>query len=272
MPLIIKNPLLIDPSRTKTLRRAFEAEAARLARSALDHVTAAMSAPDWAGNTKKEAVTELRRRVREANRLINGDSRKFNSKRWFEEYIDRAADKGIERAFLEGRKYVVDESEEEKLGAQRFFVKEVKRQYRESIDLLKDKAKNDIDGIAEHLMTAVTREVTEILRRGGSKKEIKQAITKIYKNAISKRFKAFTSVSIIGAHAEAQLDAWEHLGHKLVGLKAEWLTAGDKRVCPRCKKNERKVFTIKAARGIIPLHIGCRCAWRLVRTKSKRKQ
>lgn len=265
----VTNVLRFDPSRTITLRRAFAAEASRWAKTASNHVLGALLAPDWAGNTKREMITEIRRRVRESNRVINGDSRKFNSKRWFEDYIDRAYDKGAERAFFEGRKYVVDESEEEKLGAKRFFLKEVRRQYRESIDLLKDKAKSDLDGINEHLMATVTREVTELVRTGASTKAIRQAITAIYNQAIVKRFRAFTAVSVVGAHAEAQLDAWEHLGQKLVGLKAEWRTAGDKRVCPQCKKMEGRVFTIKKARGMIPLHIACRCAWLLIRKKGK---
>ena len=42
---------------------------------------------------------------------------------------------------------------------------------------------------------------------------------------------------------------------------AEWMTAGDQRVCARCQANEGHRFTIEQARNMIPLHPQCRCAW-----------
>jgi SPP1 gp7 family putative phage head morphogenesis protein len=41
----------------------------------------------------------------------------------------------------------------------------------------------------------------------------------------------------------------------------ELVTAGDLRVCPMCQGLNGKVYTIKEARGLIPVHPQCRCAW-----------
>ena len=66
---------------------------------------------------------------------------------------------------------------------------------------------------------------------------------------------------IIRAHAEGQLDAFERLGVEQLGLLAEWLTAGDDHVCPRCDARAGKTYTVAQARGLIPLHPNCRCTW-----------
>ena len=66
---------------------------------------------------------------------------------------------------------------------------------------------------------------------------------------------------IVRAFAEAALDGFANLGVEELGVMAEWLTAGDDRVCPRCQSMEGQRFSIEDARGQIPLHPNCRCAW-----------
>jgi len=66
---------------------------------------------------------------------------------------------------------------------------------------------------------------------------------------------------LANAYAEAQLDAFQQLGIDEVGVLAEWLTAGDDRVCELCGSLEGRTFTVEEARGMIPQHPQCRCAW-----------
>jgi hypothetical protein len=66
---------------------------------------------------------------------------------------------------------------------------------------------------------------------------------------------------IIHAHAEGQLDAFELLKVEGVQVLAEWSTAGDEIVCELCSDLEGVVMTIKEARGSLPRHPNCRCAW-----------
>jgi SPP1 gp7 family putative phage head morphogenesis protein len=72
----------------------------------------------------------------------------------------------------------------------------------------------------------------------------------------------------IHAHAEGQLDSFEDLGVRELGITAEWSTAGDERVCPRCSALEGHIYTVEEARGMIPQHPGCRCSW-IPRTNTK---
>ena len=66
---------------------------------------------------------------------------------------------------------------------------------------------------------------------------------------------------VIAAHAEGQLDSYERLGIQEVQVQAEWMTAGDNRVCPECETLEGATLTVTEARGLIPRHPQCRCAW-----------
>jgi SPP1 gp7 family putative phage head morphogenesis protein len=75
------------------------------------------------------------------------------------------------------------------------------------------------------------------------------------------RARMIARTEIIRAHAEGQLDALEKLGVDKVGVMVEWSTAGDDRVCSLCMSLEGVVLKIKEARGLIPRHISCRCAF-----------
>jgi SPP1 gp7 family putative phage head morphogenesis protein len=66
---------------------------------------------------------------------------------------------------------------------------------------------------------------------------------------------------IIRAHAEAQLQEFRNWGVLGVSTKAEWLTAGDERVCEECASREGKVYSLDEASGLIPFHPMCRCCW-----------
>jgi len=72
---------------------------------------------------------------------------------------------------------------------------------------------------------------------------------------------AVARTEIIRTHAEGQLDAFERLGVTEVGVMAEWITADDERVCPLCKSLDGVVLKVKEARGLLPRHTNCRCAW-----------
>jgi SPP1 gp7 family putative phage head morphogenesis protein len=53
----------------------------------------------------------------------------------------------------------------------------------------------------------------------------------------------------------------EYRNWRLAGVtvQAEWLTAGDDRVCERCASLQGRIFTLDEIEGMIPVHPGCRC-------------
>jgi len=64
---------------------------------------------------------------------------------------------------------------------------------------------------------------------------------------------------LIRAHHLAMVNTYRAWGIEGVKIMAEWLTAGDDRVCDRCGKLEGKTFTLDEAESMIPLHPNCRC-------------
>jgi len=77
----------------------------------------------------------------------------------------------------------------------------------------------------------------------------------------SRRAVILARTEIIRAHAAAQLQEFKNWGVEGVNVKAEWITAGDNRVCQQCANLEGSVFTLEQAQNMLPLHPQCRCAW-----------
>ncbi len=61
------------------------------------------------------------------------------------------------------------------------------------------------------------------------------------------------------AHHMAMIQEYRNWGIAGVHVMAEWVTAGDDRVCSECSKMEGKRFTLDEIEPMIPLHPQCRC-------------
>ena len=70
-----------------------------------------------------------------------------------------------------------------------------------------------------------------------------------------------TRTEVINAHAEATLNSYVEAGLEGVTVNAEYTTAGDDKMCPKCVALQGRPYTIDEARGLIPQHPNCRCAW-----------
>lgn len=64
---------------------------------------------------------------------------------------------------------------------------------------------------------------------------------------------------IIRAHHLAMVQEYRNWGLEGVSVLAEWATALDDRVCPKCAALEGKIFTLDEVEPLIPLHPQCRC-------------
>lgn len=133
---------------------------------------------------------------------------------------------------------------------------------------------NDLKGITEAMDLDITRiiaqGIADNVKPSVIAKAVDQAIagevsTKIAvnarKNAAKQRAELLARTEIIRAFADAQLQEFANWGIHGVSAKAEISTAGDERVCPRCAKLEKTIFTLEEAQGIIPVHPKCRCIW-----------
>ena len=132
---------------------------------------------------------------------------------------------------------------------------------REKIQLIFLRSYDQLKGMTEAMGQVMSRVLADGLAHGDGPYAIAQALVKQVK--ISKeRARMIARTELIHAHAEGQLDSFERLGVAEVGVMAEWSTAGDSRVCSSCAPMEGVVFPVSKARGLIPRHPNCRCAFR----------
>lgn len=121
-------------------------------------------------------------------------------------------------------------------------------------------AANGLRGITDVVHSQSSRTLTSDLITGASAYVVLKNITdRINKIGII-RGNSLAMTEVIRAHHMASIREYERLGIETIKVYAEWLTAGDSRVCPDCRSLEGRVFAIKEIINLIPLHPLCRCA------------
>jgi SPP1 gp7 family putative phage head morphogenesis protein len=110
----------------------------------------------------------------------------------------------------------------------------------------------------------MSKQISEVLAEGLGKGWSMEKIASSLNSRIDKigihRSRLLARTEIIRAHAEATLNNFESFGIYDVEVIAEFTTASHG-VCELCKPLEGQRFTIENARGVIPVHPNCRCAW-----------
>lgn len=119
----------------------------------------------------------------------------------------------------------------------------------------------DLTGITNAMDTSISRVLARGLLEGRSPLTIANDIVDRVEGIGLTRARTLARTEVIAAHAEASLNAYEEAGLEGVTVQAEWLTAGDERVCPDCEDMAGKTFPISEAHGMIPLHPNCRCVF-----------
>lgn len=135
--------------------------------------------------------------------------------------------------------------------------------HEEELDLLHDRAFRDLVSILEAQDADLVRNLTDALEGDLSNRELANRLTERVDKVGIYRGRLLARTAIVRAHAEGQLEEMQRLGVEEVTGEAEleFMTAGDHRVCPRCRALEGNRYTIREARGVIPVHPSCRCAW-----------
>lgn len=215
--------------------------------------------------TDADKVAEFRKWLKEQmdGKILTGDGRK-GEKPWTNEYIGSAYKQGVMRAFMDARK--------EKLASMSgAHIEGGKAEFLRSsfggpeatskIELIYTRAFNSLKGVTDTMANDMSRILASGLADGKSPRDIARTMAKSIDGITNKRALTIARTEIIHAHAEGQLDSFEKLGVSTLGVAVEWSTAGDDKVCPRCAPMNGKTFTVQQARGQIPLHPNCRCAW-----------
>lgn len=278
------NPLKADPTRTTTLRHAFVVEMRRRFRRLRDRVWEVIVELDVLGLEEPQPLT-LRLNAllpRQAFRFTTDDKKLEEFNKWFKgqvdqdilqvsatgepwtaKYVDSAYKKGAFRAYADVHKEALAEKQDVYVGTREQFLQSAFNQPERlsKIRMLATRSFEELKGVSAAMGQQMNRILADGLSQGIGPRELGRRMDKAIDGLTRTRAVTIARTEIIQAHAEGQLDSFEDLGVQEVGVMAEWSTAGDDRVCDMCVELEGEVMTVEEARGLIPRHPNCRCAW-----------
>lgn len=291
-----QNPLNFDPTRTTLIRRQFAAELTRRYLALIREIERFLVENDTLGlgevgpvtlaqpgrrayafNTDAEKLhlfnEWLRRQMEETIMALDPSAGigQISQGPWTLKYIQRAYQRGRLNAFLRTRRaqaasaFGVTFEEVLQLSTRR-------ANQLQKMLLLGTRSFEQLRGVNAAMAAEMNRILSQGLIDKRSPEYLARQMVASVRGLSKSRALLIAQTETIYAHAEGQLDAFEEEGIEEIQVRAEWVTAGDSRVCPLCQANEGKTFTIEAARGLIPLHPRCRCSWVPVRQKVKTKK
>jgi SPP1 gp7 family putative phage head morphogenesis protein len=195
-----------------------------------------------------------------------------SGKPWTAKYIETAYRKGAARAYVDAHKAKLGLPMDFYDGNAEAFLRDAffGPQLLSKMELVATRAFGELRGVSDTMSQQLSRTMAEGLANGWHPLKTAREMTKQIDGLTAKRAKVIARTETIRAHAEGQLDAFDALGVDELGVMAEWQTAGYD-VCEDCLGMEGQTFTVEEARGYIPLHPNCRCAWIPAFEKSKAK-
>lgn len=116
-------------------------------------------------------------------------------------------------------------------------------------------------GITEAMATGISRTLSEGVARGWGIAKMAREMTHQVDGIGMRRATLLARTEVIRAFAESTLNRFEEAGIAEVIGDVELATAEDLRVCPICAGLNGRRYTLQEARGVIPVHPQCRCAW-----------
>jgi SPP1 gp7 family putative phage head morphogenesis protein len=132
----------------------------------------------------------------------------------------------------------------------------------EQVQSLATRAFEEMKGLSAYEKTQLNRILADGMVDGSGAAEVARDMVDQIDGMTRTRALMIARTEIVRAHAEGQLDAFQAMGMEELGMEAEWSTADDDAVCDDCQDAaDESPYTIDEARGMIPLHPNCRCAW-----------
>lgn len=201
---------------------------------------------DWLRNAIDEGVLEVKRGTSVA---------KAADKSWQNVYIRSAYQKGLAQAAGQMRKAGATV---EPTFVEAGFYRPI---HADRVGLAYTRAYTDLEGITSAMDAGISRALAQGLSEGVGAREIARTLVETVEGIGVVRARMLARTEVIRSHADATLNTFREAGVEDVEVLAEFSTAGDGSVCPRCKALEGKIYSIDKAQGIIPVHPNCRCAF-----------
>lgn len=277
------NPLASDPTRMTTLRNAFIADMNRRFKALQKSVTFAVGTQDALG--LNDEPLEINQAPGRKAWAFMTDSQKLDAfnlwfkgeieqeiltvegafgEPWTNQYVGSAYRKGSIRAYTDTKKETNASSLDFYNGSKEQFLESAFNQPErvEKLRFLYTRTFEELKGISNAMSQQVSRTLAQGIANGLGAEEVARRLDNTISGINRTRARVLARTELVAAHSEGQLDSFEDLGITHVGVMVEWSTAGDDKVCPLCRPLEGVVLTIREARGMIPRHAQCRCAWK----------
>ncbi len=275
-----------DPSRTTLLRRAFERDLKKRARDLGQTVKEALVALDVLGQNKTSTFTfnaSLGVNLdMQAWRFLTDAQKLTAFRRWFAEqvrkgfltvdakgrpwtakYVESAYKKGMLRSWTDAHKADLLDKADFYRGTKEQFIRSAfdAPERVSKMELLFTRSYDDLVGFTSEMAKGTSRALADGMAKGRNPRDIARQMSQDIEGLTYRRALTIARTEVIHAHAEGQLDSFEDLGIEEVGVDVEWRTAEDDRVCPLCQELLGVVMTVDDARGLLPRHPNCRCAF-----------
>ncbi|AUX08924.1 hypothetical protein AArcSl_1293 [Halalkaliarchaeum desulfuricum] len=267
-----------DPTRTRTLRGDFEAEVNKRFRALKGDVREAVEELDVLHLGSQQAVNQapnprdfeflsdsekrqrfqawLRERIDEGILETTDESAIRSGDAWHSQYVQKAYAKGVTDTGANLRQAGVDAEKLDNL--EQVFNQPI---HSSKIEILYTRAYDGLEGITQEMDTQISRELSNAISQGWNPRKAASELNDRVDAVGMNRARTLAQTEIIHCHAEGTLDRLESEGFTEVQADVEHRTAGDNRVCPQCASLQGNTYTIEEARGRLPIHPRCRCAW-----------
>jgi SPP1 gp7 family putative phage head morphogenesis protein len=130
-----------------------------------------------------------------------------------------------------------------------------------SLEALYVSNRTAVRGLADDVNRMLAEKLTDAFIAREHPYDLANAIASEIPGIAISRAEKIARTELSRAYAESTLDAYEEFGVQGVTGQVEFATAGDNLVCFKCASLSGKVLTVAEARGIIPVHVNCRCDW-----------
>lgn len=264
--------LRYDPTKTTTLRRRFEGEAARRFRALKGKVNRLLVEEDAFGlktNLRQYAFPRSADKVSAFMAWLDEQQReglldvrpgvpmsRAAEASWMALYIRSAYARGMAQSAATLRASGVEVADD---WVTRAFTRNF---HADRVGLAYTRAFEELRGITSEMDRQISRTLAEGLSAGEGPRKLAARINNRVDRIGITRARMLARTETIRSHAEASLNSYEEAGIMGVGVQAEWRTAQDAAVCAECEAAARAgPYALEDARGMIPLHPNCRCAW-----------
>lgn len=133
--------------------------------------------------------------------------------------------------------------------------------HQQQVQNLYTRVLSEWEGIVAAVEQQIGRELADGFAQGEGMQKIAKRISDRIESVGKKRATDLARTEVIRASADGALNRYEQAGVDEVAGEAEFLATDDERTCPICRSLDGNIYTIAEAKGTVPQHVRCRCAW-----------